>query len=140
MTNPNRVRQVIWRVTANRDDMREAENAILGDYTKHMSSCDWEPMDEDDDKPDNPEYSIEANTKTAHGRERVKAIWRIAGYLGARCMVSVRVDTDAMILRVDDHDTSLQHHTIHEAVVAADLHARMHQARLVLLGRDRDED
>lgn len=78
------------RVYAEEHDMQKAENELFGFSYPRISHLDWEPMDDDDERPDNCERYIEV---VIDGSEQSQFdfanMMRVAGYLAGKSYLQV---------------------------------------------------
>lgn len=137
------IHQAVWTLTADEKDMREAEDAMLGPYENHISQIDWEPMDEDEERPDQVDRIIRAYSNKA----RIK-LFKVAGYLGDKGIVAVhfgcgtKADEDGVpTIRtyaygsLDSAGSAQQFLSISRTEVARDLAERINKAVTLLSGR-----
>lgn len=95
------IKNTSFLLYASEKDMEEAEKAVLGFQFCHLSTLDWHPSDEDDEKPDNCDRVIEYCPGTTQGKSILHDMFKIAAYLGDRCWLSVGINAGWIYTNVD---------------------------------------
>ena len=121
---------IYWRLTAPEKDMIDAENKALGDYTNHLSSLDWEPFDEDDDRPTYCDRVIEWHA----GAPWYAQAMLVAAALGDKGRISVSVSTRAAHFVVRTDAEGLVDAMLHDQTISEVFNARVQRAIRILQG------
>lgn len=124
-----------WRVYARETDMREAEYAVLGGYDQHFSQLDWEPFDEDAERPDNCDRFIEWHPGDKR-TDAFAAAMKVAGHLGEKCWLSVHVGTSAYSVSLASDRMAPTNSYLHVPAILSDVQLRITQAVHLLQGID----
>jgi hypothetical protein len=129
----NSITDVHWTLYAPEDAMKAAENALLGDYTHHVSELDWEPFDEEDERPGHCDRRYTVRTFGPGAHDDIAILWRLAAHIGAEARVEVEIKSPSFWVRVDTASICNQA-TVSTANVSAALHDRIRAAINVLHG------
>jgi hypothetical protein len=121
---------VYWRLTAPEKDMVDAENKALGDYNNHLSYIDWEPFDEDDERPTNCDRFIEWRA----GDPRYAKVMLVAAALGDKGRISVAISTRAAHFAVRSDVAALVDAVLHDRTISEVFDARVQLAISILQG------
>lgn len=119
------ITRATWRIYAPEDDMSAAEYAVLGAYDNHMSRLDWEPFDEDDEKPKNCERVIDLYLPNP---DRMADAFKVLAFLGAKARVSVSIMTEHFAVDIDTNGFSYDSNVFADGVTG-ELAERMKRIR-----------
>lgn len=117
--------------------MQAAENAVLGAWSNHRSSLDWQPFDEDDYKPDPCDRIITCRMiGDPRDAEVLADIWKLAAHIGpGACRIRVQFRAEGAVGHFSsdgDHDITIQEQRVSDA-----LRKRINAAIDLLDGREK---